>query len=436
MQLTTIFLLVGLLAVTWLIHRALSGSEAEVETEARAEMDAVAALGDVIPPSLHPIIDPNLCIGSGACVSGCPEKKVIGVVGGAMRLLNPLACVGHGACASACPMGAIDLVFGTERRGVELPKIDEHFQTSQAGVYIIGELGGMGLIRNAMRQGKQAAEHVAARCASVAGEPDAIVVGAGPAGLAATLQLMAMGKRVELLEQDQLGGTILHYPRGKVVMTGPLDIPLYGLVKRKTMSKEELVALWAEIQSTTGLQVRTETRVTALRREGGSWAVEAGGEILRSGHVLLALGRRGSPRKLGVPGEELAKVAYRLLEPNVFANLHVLVVGGGNSAVESALLLARDGDCASVSISYRRNAFARCRSDNRTAIDAAIAEGHIRPVLPSNVTRIDETTVTLDVDGESQVLRNDAVIVQIGGSAPAELLRSFGIEMVTKHAEA
>lgn len=438
MQPTTIALLFGLVAISWLFHRLARGKEHKRETKARAELEAVKALGEVIPPSLHPKIDPNLCMGSGACVHACPEKNVIGLVSGKVSLLNPLACVGHGACAAACPVQAIELVFGTAKRGLELPRIDQNFQTNQEGVYIIGELGGMGLIRNAMRQGKQAADHVIAEGRKGDGMfLDAVVIGAGPAGIAATLRLMEAGRQVALLEQDELGGTILHYPRGKVVMTGKLEIPIYGDVKRKTMSKEELMYLWSDISEKTGLKATTQAKVVSIEEFGGGWRAHCeDGRTFDTANVLLALGRRGSPRKLGVPGEETAKVAYRLLEPEVFAGKHVLVVGGGNSAVECAILLAQAETCASVTISYRRTTFARCRGDNRDAIEAAIAAGTVRAALPSNVKSISESEIVLDQDGELVTLPNDAVIVQIGGSAPADLLKSFGIEMVKKYGQA
>lgn len=429
--------LLGLLAVSWIVHRLFSGREVARETKAREELEAVAELGEVVPPSLHPKIDPMVCIGSGACVRACPEKNVIGIVQGKVDLLNPLACVGHGACALACPVEAIELVFGTEKRGVELPKIDPDFQTSREGVYVIGELGGMGLIANAIRQGTQAAEHVIKTKRRAPDAHDAIVVGAGPAGIAATLRLMEAELDVMLLEQDDLGGTILHYPRGKVVMTGHLDIPLYGRVRKKTMSKENLMQLWRDIEAKTGLEVQTQKRVKALVEDGDAWRVSvASGESYRAANVLLALGRRGSPRKLGVPGEAQAKVAYRLLEPQAFAGKHVLVVGGGNSAVESANMLAAEGGCASVTISYRRGAFARCRGDNRTAIEAAIAEGRIRGMLPSTVKEIGSDRVLLEHGGESVPIRNDAVIIQIGGTPPSDLLNTFGVSTVTKFGDA
>src|SRR5688572_22921716 len=135
-------------------------SDRRKEQAAQQIATDIQALGDVVATSLSPSIDPDVCIGSGACVAACPEKGVIGLVGGKASLLNPLGCIGHGACASACPLTAIRLVHGTKTRGVELPQLDQNFQTNRPGVYIAGELGGMGLIRNAVSQGRQAAEHI------------------------------------------------------------------------------------------------------------------------------------------------------------------------------------------------------------------------------------------------------------------------------------
>lgn len=411
---------------------------AKEEKAVRALAD-LAEMGEVVPASLHPKIDPNQCIGSGACVHACPEKSVLALVEGRGKLANPLGCIGHGACASACPVQAIELVFGTATRGVELPRIDANFETNQPGVYVIGELGGMGLIRNAVSQGKQAADHVASSGRRGGrGAADAIVVGAGPAGIGATLRLMEAGLRVELLDREGFGGTILHYPRSKVVMTGPLDFPLFGRVSKKKMSKEELVELWNEIRERTNLSVTTGELVEGIDlHEDGMWNVRSTGGVRRAANVLLALGRRGSPQKLGVPGEELAKVAYRLIEPDVFAGKHVLVVGGGNSAVESSLALANEGACASVSISYRRPTFARCRAENRRLIEAAIADGRVRALLPSEVKSIGPHDVRLvGEQGKARSIGNDAVIVQIGGTAPTALLSQIGIELVTKRGEA
>jgi thioredoxin reductase/ferredoxin len=397
----------------------------------------LAALGDeVVPPSLHPVIDPDICIGSGACARACPEGDVLEVVDGRARLVNPLACVGHGACAAACPVGAIKLVFGTARRGVELPSVDPSFQTNLSGVYIVGELGGMGLIRNAVEQGRQAALH-AARRGRRGSDVDALVVGAGPAGISAALQARAAGLRTLLVEQGEYGGTIRHYPRDKVVMTGHLELAGYGTIRRRTMSKEELLALWDDVRARAGLEIRTGVTIERVAARGGEWEVAGGGLRIRAGSVLLALGRRGSPRTLGVPGEDLPKVHYRLLEPEPFAGHHVLVVGGGNAAADCALALARFGRSASVTLSYRRRHMARLRGSVRQALDAAFAGRAVIPALATEVESIDPASVTLrDERGIRSTIPNQAVIVQIGGTAPTDLLRSIGVELVTKRGEA
>jgi len=403
-----------------------------------ATLADIAALGEVVPETIHPVIDLGRCIGSGACVRACPEKSVLELVHGQARLLNPLACIGHSACLDACPVDAIKLVFGTAERGVELPKLDASFQTTRPGVYVIGELGGMGLIRNAVRQGRQAADHVVASARrGTGGAYDAAVVGAGPAGISATLRLMEAGCRVVLLERETVGGTILHYPRAKVVMTGPLELAKVGTIRRARMSKEELVELWRTIVRDTNLPVQTGVLVEGVHAEGDMWRLETSRGPFVAATVLLGLGRRGTPRKLEVPGEEQAKVHYALVEPAIFVGKHVLVVGGGNAAVETAISLADFDGCASVSISYRRGAFARCRAENRARIDALIAAGKVRPYLPSEVLDIGPTEVRLKGDtGAVTTVPNDGVIIQVGGTAPSEMLKTLGIEVVVKHAEA
>lgn len=412
--------------------------QARTET-GRQELEELRAMGDLVPASIHPGIDPLRCIGSGACVYACPEKSVLTVVNGRGVLTNPLGCIGHGACASACPVQAISLVFGTVQRGLELPQVDSNFQTNQPGVYIVGELGGMGLIRNAVSQGRQAAEHIVASDRRGAGEClDALVVGAGPAGTSATLRLMEAGLRVLLLEREAFGGTIAHYPRAKVVMTGSLDFPMYGRVSKRKMSKEQLVTLWEDIRDKTDLHVAVGELVQKIEpASDGSWMVHATTGVFRAANVLLALGRRGSPRKLDVPGEERAKVAYRVIEPEVFRDQHVLVVGGGNAAVESAFALIDEGQCASVSISYRKNSFARCRQPNRKRVEAEIEAGRLTALMGTEVEEILEDRVTLRNGSAERIsIRNDAVVVQIGGTAPTDLLQGIGVEIVTKYGEA
>lgn len=405
----------------------------------RRELESLRVMGEIVPASIHPVIDPIRCIGSGACVYACPEKSVLTVVNGRGVLTNPLGCIGHGACASACPVQAITLVFGTARRGLELPKVDPDFQTNQPGVYIVGELGGMGLIRNAVSQGRQAADHIINGDRRGAGESlDALIVGAGPAGISATLRLMEAGLRVLLLEREAFGGTIAHYPRAKVVMTGSLDFAMYGSVSKRRMSKEQLVELWEDIREKTGLNVAVGELVSKIESAPDDrWRVSSSGGVFQTASVLLALGRRGSPRKLDVPGEDLSKVVYRVIEPEVFEDQRVLVVGGGNAAVESAFALLDGGKCASVAISYRKKGFARCRQANRKRIEAEIAAGRLKAFMGTQVQQVLEDRVTLrDMSGEQASLPNDAVVVQIGGTAPTALLQDIGIDIVTKYGEA
>ena len=427
------FTFASMLTIIW---RERERSQSEKATQ---ELMDLQSLGELVPASIHPKIDPIRCIGSGACVYACPEKRVLTVVNGRGVLTNPLGCIGHGACADACPVRAITLVFGTAERGVELPQIDAAFQTNQPGVYIIGELGGMGLIRNAVTQGRQAADRIVASSRRGTHDVlDAVVVGAGPAGTSATLRLMEAGVRVLSLEREAFGGTITHYPRAKVVMTGPLDFPIYGRVAKRKMLKEELLALWEDIRQKTQLRVAIGELVEKIERgPDGNWVVHSTGGAFKAANVVLALGRRGSPQKLGVPGEQLSKVSYRVIEPEVFRDQHVMVVGGGNAAVESAFALIDGGQCASVAISYRKNAFVRCRQPNRKRIEAEVSAGRVHAFLPTEVEQILDDRIALrDSSGRQKVLPNDAVVVQVGGTAPTALLRDMGIEFVTKYGEA
>ncbi|MEZ4335314.1 MAG: NAD(P)-binding domain-containing protein [Sandaracinaceae bacterium] len=409
--------------------------ELKREAKATATIEDIKGMGPVVAAGRHPKIDPNRCIGSGACVTACPEKGVLAVVNGRGELANPLACVGHGLCMDACPVEAITLVYGSRDITVNLPRIDESLQTNVPGLFVCGEASGMGLIRNAVRQGKTAAAHIAAsERRGKADAVDVIVVGAGPAGIAATLALMEKGLRVQLLDREELGGTIRHYPRAKLVMTGTLELPMYGKVRSSTMSKEQLVALWQDIDERFSLPLRAGELVEEVAQEAdGMFAVHSTSGWSRAASVVLALGRRGTPQKLGVPGEDLDKVAYLLLEPSEFAGKHVLVIGGGNSAVECAIALAEDGGCASVGISYRRSDFARCRGENRARIGALIEAGRVRPLLKTNVSEITEQEVRVrHDDGREETIPNDGVIIQIGGTPPSQLLSKFGVEMVAK----
>jgi thioredoxin reductase/NAD-dependent dihydropyrimidine dehydrogenase PreA subunit len=435
---TTWLVLAGLLVAAGLPYIAWTRLDARKHTKAAKVHADVAALGDeLVPVSIHPEIDLDACIGSGACVRACPEYEVLAITDGRARLINPLSCIGHSACMSACPVGAIKLVFGTAARGVELPRLSPAFETNQAGIYVVGELGGMGLIRNAVEQGRQAAQAIAdSKRRGKPGELDVIIVGAGPAGISCALALLARGLKIEVVDQEKFGGTIAHYPRAKVVMTGSFELAGYGTVRAKTMSKEQLLELWSDIRARTQLPVREGIRVEGISAEHGAWRLESTGWSDRAANVVLALGRRGAPRELGVPGEELAKVVYRVIEPEVFADKRMLVVGGGNAAADCVIALVEQGGCASVALSYRREQLARLRGSVRVRLDELIAQGAIQALLGTEVVSIAPHHVLLKGTFGTKQIENDHVVVQIGGTAPGQLLRSIGIELVEKRGEA
>lgn len=402
----------------------------------RVYQEAVAS-GMTEPASMHPVVDHARCLGCATCVSACPEraKNVLGVLHGKAHLVNPTHCIGHGACKKSCPFDAIELVFGTEKRGVDIPLVDEDFQTNVPGIYIAGELGGMGLIRNAVTQGMQAVDsvcqHACVKNKKADGIIDLVIVGAGPAGIGASLA--AKEKKLDFitLEQDSVGGTVSHYPRGKVVMTAPVVLPIIGKMHFKETTKEALMEFWEGIVKKAGLDISERERVESVEAESTGFFIKTNHHDYHTRAILLAIGRRGTPRKLGVPGEEQTKVVYRLIDPAQYRNQHVLIVGGGDSALEAAVSIA-DEEGTTVSISYRSEAFSRAKEKNRTKISDAEKAGRLRVLMKSNVKHIESDKVVVKTDDEELCLQNDAIIVCAGGILPTGFLKSIGITVDTK----
>lgn len=408
----------------------------------RAEIRSLATLAEAVeaglmePASLHPVIDPARCLGCAACVRACPEGQILGLVNGKAALIEPAECIGHGACRAACPQGAITLVFGSEARGVEIPHVGPDFQTNVPGLFIAGELGGMGLIRNAIEQGRQAMESIKRLDGlGKADSLDVVIIGGGPAGISASLAAIESKLRFVTIEQDSFGGTVSHFPRGKLVMTQPATLPIVGKVNFREISKEKLLAFWHKVAAKTGLQICYGERVDKIVPTGSAFEIQTTRAAYRARSVLLAIGRRGTPRRLGVPGEDQSKVVYRLIDAEQYRGQHVLVVGGGDSALEAAASIAEQPG-TTVTLSYRSEAFSRAKTRNRERVARAQEEGSLTVMLKSKVKEIGAKSVDLDWQGRKQSLPNDFVIVCAGGILPTGFLKDIGVEVETKHGTA
>ncbi|RLD59118.1 MAG: 4Fe-4S ferredoxin [Bacteroidetes bacterium] len=427
----SVFLLCLIVVLIYLIKLRRGSKKVEAKI-ATAKKDGLYE-----PVSLHPVVDPNSCIMTGACIIACPEKDILGILDGKATTINTSQCIGHGACFHACPTQAISLNIGTEKRGVDLPHVNQNFETNVPGISIAGELGGMGLIKNAVEQGKQAVDHIAKSIDKTHNAPyDLIVVGAGPAGISASLTAKKYGLKSLTLEQDTLGGTVFTFPRKKVVMTSPMDLPLHGKVKLFETNKTELLDLWNSVLHKHKIVIKENSKVESISLVNNAYkVVTLSGEEYITKHVLLAIGRRGTPRKLNIPGEGMEKVAYRLLEPENIANENIVVVGGGDSAVEAAMLLA---DNNKVTLSYRKEGFQRIKPKNGERIKQAMSQGKLDVRFNTNVEMInwDEVVISNESDKDKIRLKNDRIYIFAGGELPTQFLDKIGIQITKKFGEA
>jgi thioredoxin reductase len=357
---------------------------------------------------------------------------VLGIVGGTATVVNGLRCVGHGRCEIACPVGAIEVGLGDLKSRKDIPVLDAWQQTTVPGLFVAGELGGLALVKNAIAQARKVVDRVAQLAPATGGAGgsdvlDLVIVGAGPAGLTAAAAAREKGLSHVILEQEgDLGGTIFHYPRRKLVLVQAVEVPILGRLRESEYAKEDLLGILQDLCRRGDLQVRFGERVQGLERHGGVFSVRSTSGVTLSRFVILAMGRRGTPRKLGAPGEELPKVMYQLADAESYEQQRILIVGGGDSAVEAALGLARQPG-NQVTLSYRREKLVRIKQKNESRIAVLLANRRIEGAFNTDVEEIAPLSVRLKTPDGARELPNDYVFVFAGGEPPFELLRRMGI---------
>lgn len=408
------------------------------EKEARKALKDAIDSGQGEPISLHPEIDPAKCAGCGACTKACPEGDILQMIDHKAVLVSPTMCVGHGECEKACPFDAISLVFGTKTRGVDIPRVSSTYETDVPGLYIAGELGGMGLIRNAVRQGHMAAKDGLSKLSSRAkADTDILIVGAGPAGLASALTAIAEKKRYMIIEQNSFGGTVYNFPRQKIVMTRPVDMPLVGQMKfgGDKVSKEELLGYWKDVVKRTGMVVKNKVKFDTLKKEGDVFRVKTSAGEVTAQKVVLAMGLRGSPRRLGLANEDSTKVAYNLKDPEQYQDMDVAVVGGGNAAAEAVIMLAKREYQNRVTMIVRGPVLDRCNEENRKRIKSLADRNRIQVWWESAVTEINPDYLQVNRNGMSTRLPNEFLFIYAGAEMPFQFLMSLGISIDKKFGE-
>ena len=385
------------------------------------------------PKAQHPHIDADHCIGCQSCTMVCPEGDVLAMLGGKAVIVNGHKCIGHSLCAEACPVGAITMVMASPSMSADTPYLTPEHETNIQNLFIVGELGGLALIKNAVNQGRDCIDTITERVTalgtarSVPDVYDVLIVGAGPAGISSSLRAIENKLTYITIEQADIGGTVAKYPRQKLVLTSPVEFPLYGKFKKMQISKEDLLSFWSSVLRRSDFNVRSGEKVEDIKREADDiFTVITSHGQHRAHAVVLALGRNGTPRKLGVKGEELSKVMYRLIEADHYVNKRILVVGGGDSAIEAAMGLGRQKG-NEVTLSYRQGSFSRIKERNTKGLEDCIRKGTIKVVFNSRPVEFKEDAVVLDVNGETYEILNDFVWIFAGGTPPNDFLKKIGV---------
>ncbi len=424
------FIVAAALTVFFLRNYFKGLKKRDAQARAAAEKGKLFSEG---PKAQHPHIDNAYCIGCATCTTVCPEGDVLAMLGGKAVIVNGYKCIGHGLCADACPVGAITMVMASPSMGADMPTLSGEYETTVPNLFIVGELGGLALIKNAVNQGRECVDTILNRftargtARTMPDVHDILIIGAGPAGIAASLRAIQHKLKYLTLERDEIGGTVAKYPRQKLVMTSPVEFPMYGKFKKTELSKENLLAFWDKVLHRADFKVRTGQKVEDIKRgEDNIFTVSTQDSTYRSHAVILALGRTGTPRKLGVKGEDLSKVMYRLIEADHYVNKRILVIGGGDSAVEAAMGLAHQvGN--KVTLSYRQPQFSRIKERNALRVADCMKSGKVEVLFNSNPIEFKEQSVLMEVAGEQREIPNDFVWIFAGGTPPNDFLKKIGV---------
>jgi thioredoxin reductase len=435
----------------------------------REDLELIRQMEPNGPQYPHPVIFPDRCIGCHACVEACPHD-VLAIVGGIATVVARDQCMEDTSCQVECPVNpkACVVVNTTKKiRSRPAPVRDAAFMTNVPGCYIIGDVSGTPLIKNAANEGADVIKHIARELSDgTPPEPkadvDVAIVGIGPAGLSAAIAARQHKLNCVGIEQDTVLSTIEAYPKGKYIFFKPDSMPSRGSISVEGAGEQRELILesWLGAMKSSGVVINEAESCKSVKRAGdGDYftvQTERGLEkekvTYRARRVVLALGNRGTPMKLRLPGEEMKvtrhgrtedKVKYKLADPDAYKGRKIIIVGAGNSAIEAAVELVahRHGDRLSfrhadeineVTLVIRSDLKNDLKFGNKLQVYQCIDEGKIKVYFGTAIKEISDAEVVLMNSRTNEVkatVANDYIFAMIGGDRPTRFLEAIGIKI-------